>query len=287
MIRFSPAEAQREKVLLWSLGVDLEQKSVTQIALLFGRGRKLGPVLQIPGSRQQDLWRSLEVVGNDCECGLDRSWMQGPMIPHDWSTSDEAEALAALGFDPGNPLVKAEISRILARGPLDPKQSQRSLEELLPPQMQLGEIDIDALVSAPQKVPSEGPSEQASDSSDLPNNEKLDLVAAQGSSPEPKQGGPYNGVSHCCPSNIRCSTGPRRVLSSKAQARRGPWLGSWQHWCSSLGWEVWESSWLAGRNRHDQRGRFDSSGGRFFSGRNLTSDSIGRVWRTHGTNRLR
>ncbi len=178
MIRFSLSEAQREKILLWSLGVDLDQTSVTQIALLFGRGRKLGPVLKIPGSRQQDLWRSLEVVGNDCECGLDRSWMQGPMIPHDWSTSDEADAVAALGFDPGNPLVKAEISRILARGPLDPKQSKQSkqsLQEPLPPQLQLGEIDIDAIVSAQQEVPSE----QASAASTVPSDQQLDLVAAK------------------------------------------------------------------------------------------------------------
>jgi hypothetical protein len=141
--------------LLWSLGVDLPQEAspVTQIALLFGRGRKLGPVLRIPGSRQQDLWRSLGVVGADCECGLDRGWMCGPMVPHAWSTTDEAEAVAALGFDPGNPLVKAEISRILARGSwqygnAESRQSSQLSQELLPPHLQLVEIDIDELTAA-------------------------------------------------------------------------------------------------------------------------------------------
>ena len=162
LIRFSAQEARREQILLWSLGVDLDEKPTAQIALLFGRGRKLGPVLKIPGSRQQDLWRSLAVVGNDCECGLDRSWMQGPMIPHDWSTTDEADAVAALGFDPGNPLVKAEISRILARGPLDPKLSKRSSQEPLQPQLQLGEIDIDALVSDRNRLPETSPQEGSS-----------------------------------------------------------------------------------------------------------------------------
>ena len=188
MIRFSPAEAQRERVLLWSLGVDLTQTPAAQIALLFGRGRKLGPVLKIPGSRQQDLWRSLEVVGNDCECGLDRSWMQGPMIPHDWTTTDEADAVAALGFDPGNPLVKAEISRILARGPADPKRSEQSSQEPLPPQWQLGEIDIDALVSdqaqlaeTPRpEVPSLSSSDFSTTSNDDPDR-TADKVLAVGS----------------------------------------------------------------------------------------------------------
>ncbi|MEO2045432.1 MAG: hypothetical protein ABGX16_02530 [Pirellulales bacterium] len=146
MIRFSPEEAKREEILLWSLGID-SSSSVAQIALLFGRGRKLGPVLHIPGSRQQELWHSLGVVGSDCECGLDRSWMQGTMIPHAWSTVDEAEAVTALGFDPGNPLVKAEISRILARGPSEPGAAGKRLQEPLQPQLQLEEIDIDALVS--------------------------------------------------------------------------------------------------------------------------------------------
>ncbi len=168
MIRLSPEEAKRETVLLWSLGVDLAhnvrtgETPVAQIALLFGRGRKLGPVLRIPGSRQQDLWRSLGVVGSDCECGLDRSWMQGPMIPHVWSTEDEDEAVAALGFDPGNPLVKAEISRILARSPLQSKQAKQSSEEPLQTQLQLGEIDIDALVSE-QTVPSDEPHQKVQD----------------------------------------------------------------------------------------------------------------------------
>jgi hypothetical protein len=75
------------------------------------------------------------------------------MIPHAWSPTDEAEAVAALGFDPGNPLVKAEISRILARGPMQSGNAKsgranQSLQELLAPQLQLVEIDIDELTAA-------------------------------------------------------------------------------------------------------------------------------------------
>ena len=42
--------------------------------------------------------------------------MQGPMVPLRWGPDRQQTAYNALGFDPDNPLVKAEISRILARG---------------------------------------------------------------------------------------------------------------------------------------------------------------------------
>ncbi len=39
------------------------------------------------------------------------------MIPHVWTEADESRVATSLGFDPGHPLVKAEMSRILSRGP--------------------------------------------------------------------------------------------------------------------------------------------------------------------------
>jgi len=250
MMRLSPAEAKRERVLLWSLGVDLfhedprtletprihaelsshgmnpssgldspiqaqraksarsgkfseqppahghAEAAVAQIALLFGRGRKLGPVLRIPGARQQDLWRSLGVVGEDCECGLDRSWMRGPMIPHAWSTADEAEAVAALGFDPGNPLVKAEISRILVRGPGLAQRAQaegvrasasgarQPLQDPLQPQLQLMEIDIDALAAA-----ADGRADESTSSSSQLASASALTAGGKPSTSAPKQAG--------------------------------------------------------------------------------------------------
>ena len=49
------------------------------------------------------------------QCDLDRSWMQGP---HAYGLGPERQQASYqwLGFDPENPLVKAEISRILSRG---------------------------------------------------------------------------------------------------------------------------------------------------------------------------
>jgi len=106
----------QELVLLWSLGVDDPNDEDTIIAPTMGRMRRLGDPLIVPGAASSDLEARLGLVGLDCECGLDRKWMQGVMVPHDWTTDDEAKALAVLGFDPGNPLVVAEIQRILSRG---------------------------------------------------------------------------------------------------------------------------------------------------------------------------
>ena len=63
------------------------------------------------------LQEALAVIGQDCECGLDRVWMQGERFPLSWGESEKKAAFLELGFDPDNPKVKAEISRIIARGP--------------------------------------------------------------------------------------------------------------------------------------------------------------------------
>ncbi len=109
-----PADRRDEEaVLLWSLGVDLSNTEDAHVAVLFGRMRLLATPLRIPGATEADLFRYLDLVGQDCECTLDRSWMQGTMAPHYWDTHDETMALNSLGFDPGNPLVIAEVSRIV------------------------------------------------------------------------------------------------------------------------------------------------------------------------------
>lgn len=111
------AEAQREAVLLWSLQIDRHDDSMAHVGVLYGRGRRLGPVMDVPGATRAELSRLLWYVGQDCECDLDRNWMQGVMVPHRWDMQMQARAVKRLGFDAGNPMVIAEISRILSRGP--------------------------------------------------------------------------------------------------------------------------------------------------------------------------
>ena len=106
-----------ESVLLWSLGLDAEPVPEPQAVVLMGRGRRVGQPLRGGLVTRTALQESLAVVGQDCECGLDRVWMQGERFPLSWGRAERTAAYAALGFDPDNPQVKAEISRIISRGP--------------------------------------------------------------------------------------------------------------------------------------------------------------------------
>jgi len=110
-------EVPRERILVWSLGLDIDNLEQPQAAVLLGRGRRIGSTLRGGLITQTALQEILAVAGQDCECGLDRSWMQGPMIPAAWNTAQQQTAYKDLGFDTENPLVKSEMSRILSRGP--------------------------------------------------------------------------------------------------------------------------------------------------------------------------
>lgn len=109
-------QIESEQAMLWSLEMNFRQPENPQAVVLIGRGRRLGPALQGDEITSSKLQQILAVAGQDCECDLDRSWMQGPMIPVRWGPERQQTAYNNLGFDPDNPLVKAEISRILARG---------------------------------------------------------------------------------------------------------------------------------------------------------------------------
>ncbi len=113
-----PAERiAEESVLMWSLGLDTEPVPEPQAVVLMGRGRRVGQPLRGGLVTRTALQESLAVVGQDCECGLDRVWMQGERFPLSWGRTEKTAAFKELGFDPENPQVKAEISRIISRGP--------------------------------------------------------------------------------------------------------------------------------------------------------------------------
>ncbi len=191
LIHLSQKDVDREKVLLWSLGIDTGSNRPSQIALLFGRGRKLGPALRFPEDPRRTFINSLAVVGQDCECGLDRRWMQGQMVPHKWSAQDEALATGKLNFDPGNPLVKAEIDRIVTRGPGAEPTDRGQIEQLdkIFPALSYQEIELDD--GRPAKEPPreqavlEEPAEQAPEKTDLPALEKEEISVALAASPTP------------------------------------------------------------------------------------------------------
>ncbi len=130
------AEQRRQEILLmWSLGVDRispgepsvaatawevsdlsGEEMLAGVVVLFGRLRPMGPPIFDPLLTAVEIGERMQLVGADCECGLDRSWMQGRMAVHRWDDDRRQAAAQSLGFDAENTMVKVEISRILARG---------------------------------------------------------------------------------------------------------------------------------------------------------------------------
>jgi len=60
------------------------------------------------------------VVGADCECGIDKNWILGTMLPIRWNKKWQDRLVKNLGFDPENPLIKMEINRIMRTGYYNP-----------------------------------------------------------------------------------------------------------------------------------------------------------------------
>ena len=103
-----------EKILLMRLGIKAEETDEPSVVVIYGRGRIMGPVLQGEDVTKEKISNLLTIVGADCECGLDNSWMLGRMIPMRWGPSVQSKLAKYLGFDVESPLVKSEMSQILS-----------------------------------------------------------------------------------------------------------------------------------------------------------------------------
>jgi len=118
LVTIPPESFDKEKVLLWSLGLDAEKIKQTYAVVLYARGRMMARVLEGEQITNITVLNILSLIGLDCECGLDRKWMEGAMLPLVWDKDRQARAAKNLGFDPENPMVKVEVSQILGRRPV-------------------------------------------------------------------------------------------------------------------------------------------------------------------------
>ena len=115
MLVLDAASFARERVLLWSLGLDVTRARQPRAAVLYGRARWIGPLMKGDEITEPNLTGILSIIGADCECGLDLAWTQGTRLPVRWEAKRYTEVAKALGFDPESPMVKLEISRIIGR----------------------------------------------------------------------------------------------------------------------------------------------------------------------------
>lgn len=116
LVVMDPESIPRERTLLWSLGLDADKLREPLAAVIYGRMRWIGPLMKGEEITDANLNGVLSVIGAQCECGFAISWVQGTMLPTRWDGETRALAAKALGFDPENPMVKMEVSGILARG---------------------------------------------------------------------------------------------------------------------------------------------------------------------------
>lgn len=105
---------QNEKLLLWSLGIDrIPDEPIAFV--LYGRGRIIGVALNYQQILEGGLYKYMSMIGADCECGLDKKWMLGNQIPLLWNKESRQYLAKLVGFDVDNPMILAEMSRILAK----------------------------------------------------------------------------------------------------------------------------------------------------------------------------
>ncbi len=104
---------KEEALLFWILGLAPRQMNKTHAVIFYGRSRWLGPLFRGEEITTANLSEILFVVGADCECGLDKNWLRGTTLPMIWDKKAQAKISENLGFDPENPMIKIEVSRIM------------------------------------------------------------------------------------------------------------------------------------------------------------------------------
>jgi len=116
IVKIKQRMLKQESVLLWSLGLNFNDVNEPCVSIIYGRGRIIGPVFKGKQILRNRLYNILSVIGLSCECGLDRKWILGTLIPLKWGEKIQANVVKFLGFDAESPMVKTEVSNILSLG---------------------------------------------------------------------------------------------------------------------------------------------------------------------------
>lgn len=151
--RLTYQEAKSESVFLWALGINQDDLAQPHAAILYGRGRCIGEVLKGQSISKSTVGEILSVIGLSCECGLDREWMMGRQFPLRWDAERQEQVVKSLGFDAESPLVKTEISQIMAIGQQNAVGSGSSRNVSLNPIMGYSEMIVEAAPVEPPDAP--------------------------------------------------------------------------------------------------------------------------------------
>ena len=112
LMRLSPQEVDEERILLWSLGLPEGEGRRPRAVVLFGRGQRIGPVLEGERINERSMLSLLYTLGKACACTTDPKLLSGPQIPLRWEDEIQEEVCRELGFDPDNPLVRSSLAML-------------------------------------------------------------------------------------------------------------------------------------------------------------------------------
>lgn len=108
------ADDPREKVFLETLGLREAEDGGPRGAILFGKARRFGPVLE-GGYLEESFAASLmRFLGNNCACTADPRWLSGPAAPLDWPLDMRQQTRDMLGFDPDSPMAAMAVAAVQA-----------------------------------------------------------------------------------------------------------------------------------------------------------------------------
>lgn len=133
IVVINPESFSKEKTLLWSLGLKNEPIKEPRVAIIYGKARWIGPIMKGEEIAEPNLVGVFSIIGADCECSFDISWTQGTRLPVKWDRTRHKQVVKSLGFDPENPMIKTEASRILGRGSLSTSDKFTEIPETTEP----------------------------------------------------------------------------------------------------------------------------------------------------------
>ncbi len=101
-----------ERVLGWGLDLDAGDPRQPRTAVLFGAGRRIGAALASEQISQSALTELFHLLGRNCTCTSDPTWLLGPAMPLVWTRMLQQQTRDALGFDPDSPAVANALSGV-------------------------------------------------------------------------------------------------------------------------------------------------------------------------------
>jgi hypothetical protein len=101
-----------EEVFRWGLGMDAAGESQTRVAIVWGVGRRLGPVLSGEKLTTSNLAACFKLLGENCTCTADPRSFLGPCVPLVWPQELRQQIRDQLGFDPDAPEARNVLSGV-------------------------------------------------------------------------------------------------------------------------------------------------------------------------------